>query len=154
MSETSTEATAERASSGLTKGITWEKNSQSSGFESIAYYPNIRESADANVVTVKSGPGLPTKHDRDHTKRQTSDLAARDATRRAVSRAVDQAIRMVEAADSGDAMALSNAGFDLVSVLEDLSALRADREPNWRDLLNLLQGALAKEHFELYTRDK
>ena len=32
---------------------------------------------------------------------------------------------MVEAADSGDAMALSNAGFDLVNVLEDLWTLLA-----------------------------
>ncbi len=51
-------------------------------------------------------------------------------------------------------MELSNAGFNLLNALEELWSLRANREPNWRDLINLLQGALAGEPFETYDTVK
>ena len=50
-----------------------------------------------------------------------------------------------------DLMGLSNAGFALVQVLDELWAHRNKREADWGDLLNLLQGALAKDDFERYT---
>ena len=61
---------------------------------------------------------------------------------------------MVDAAKAGDPFELSNAGFDLLNVLEELWTLRSNREANWRDLLNLLQVTLSQEHFEAYTLQK
>lgn len=54
-------------------------------------------------------------------------------------------------AQIGDLIELSNAGFALVAVLDDLWKLRGEREADWGDLLNLLQGALAKEEFERFS---
>jgi radical SAM superfamily enzyme YgiQ (UPF0313 family) len=53
-------------------------------------------------------------------------------------------------AESGDLVELSNAGFALRFALEDLWNLRNEREEDWGDLLNLLQGALAQEEFERF----
>lgn len=46
---------------------------------------------------------------------------------------------------------LSNSGFSLTHTLDDLWALRSEREADWGDLLNLLQGAIAKEEFERFS---
>ena len=61
------------------------------------------------------------------------------------------AFEMESYARSGELIDLSNCGFSLTSTLEDLWALRDSRESDWKDLLNLLQGALAKEEFERYS---
>lgn len=66
-------------------------------------------------------------------------------------RAQALAHELERAAGSGDLIGLSNTGFALVHVLDELWALRNEREADWGDLLNLLQGALAKEEFERYT---
>ena len=56
-----------------------------------------------------------------------------------------------DAARTGDLMALSNAGFGLTAALDELWEQRNEGETDWADLLNLLQGALAKEEFERYS---
>jgi hypothetical protein len=54
-------------------------------------------------------------------------------------------------AQLGDLMELSSAGFALTAALGELWELRNEREDDWGDLLNLLQGALAKEEFEKFS---
>jgi len=80
----------------------------------------------------------------------TAQLAARDAIRRGVMKAIEASKDMVEAVLSGDQMALSNAGFVLSEKLEHLWGLREHREPNWGDLVNLIQSSLVRERFELF----
>lgn len=144
MHEPFTDSTGDRVRRGATNGAAWEKNSEFNDSCSSAYYPNIEESGSTRTAPVRYQPGTSNQGSHASWKSTPSDLAMRDAVRRAVCRAVDQTDRMIEAAKVGDAMELSNAGFDLVNVLEELWTLRADREPNWRDLLNLLQGALCR----------
>ena len=38
--------------------------------------------------------------------------------------------------------------------LDELWKLRWEREPDWRDLLNILQGVLAQEEFERFSSDQ
>jgi hypothetical protein len=51
-------------------------------------------------------------------------------------------------------MAHSNAGFGLKRSLDELWTIRRDREERWADLLNLLQGALAREEFERFSAEQ
>jgi hypothetical protein len=53
-----------------------------------------------------------------------------------------------DAASTGDLIALRNSRLSFASALGELWKFRKEREPDWGDLLNLLQGALAKEEFE------
>jgi hypothetical protein len=82
------------------------------------------------------------------------DVAQRDAVRRATKDASNAAAEMLECAKDKDPIGLSVAGFDLVRKLGELWSLRANRDCNWRDLVNLLQLTLAQEDFEIYTPDK
>ncbi len=80
-----------------------------------------------------------------------SDPARRDAIRRGLATAERLAREMEFSARVGDLMELSNAGFGLAAALGELWGLRGEREDDWGDLLNLLQGALAKEEFEKFS---
>jgi hypothetical protein len=75
----------------------------------------------------------------------------RDAVRRGLLLADRLAHELESCAQAGDLMELGNAGFALTAALNELWELRDEREGDWGDLLNLLQGALAKEEFEKYT---
>jgi len=77
--------------------------------------------------------------------------ARRDSVRRWLIRASEEASRMESLAQSGDLMELSNTGFRLQESLNELWKFRDEREEIWRDLLNILQGALAKEEFERFS---
>jgi hypothetical protein len=79
------------------------------------------------------------------------DPARRDAIRRGLAMAERLAREMESSARVSDLMELSNAGFALVATLDELWDLRDEREDDWGDLLNLLQGALAKEEFEKFS---
>jgi hypothetical protein len=80
--------------------------------------------------------------------------ARRDAIRRNIAKAKSLAETMEMCAGVGDLMGLSIAGFDLKYVLQDLWELRDEREDEWGDLLNLLQGALAQEIFERFSTEQ
>jgi len=60
-------------------------------------------------------------------------------------------MRMETFSECGDLIELANAGFSLRENLAQLWTLRVDREDEWSDLVNLLQGALASEEFERLT---
>jgi hypothetical protein len=84
----------------------------------------------------------------------SAEIASRDAIRRGVQRAIGCAGEMAEAARTGDPIGLSISGFELARVLQELWSLRDRREENWGDLLNILQGALAREEFETFAEDR
>ena len=75
----------------------------------------------------------------------------RDVLRRRLKHAARSADRMVSSQNNGDLMDLSLAGFELVATLKDLWDLREDRESEWREIVNLIQGTLTKREFELFT---
>ncbi len=77
--------------------------------------------------------------------------ARRDTIRRGLAAAERLACDMESSARVSDLMELSNAGFALTAKLDELWDLRDEREDDWGDLLNLLQGALAKEEFEKFS---
>lgn len=85
-----------------------------------------------------------------HVARTSSAPARRDAIRRLLARAESEAMRMEGLAEGADLIELSNAGFALRESLADLWQLRSERESDWGDLLNFLQGALAQEQFERF----
>jgi len=74
--------------------------------------------------------------------------AIRDEIRRAIDRAEYEVDRMIVAANGQDFIELSNSGFSFRDALAELWNLRKARDDDWADLLNLVQGALAKEEFE------
>lgn len=74
-----------------------------------------------------------------------------DAIRRHLKAAQESALQMETFAEHGDLMELSNSGFSLRAALQELWKLRNEREDDWGDLINLLQGALAQEEFERFT---
>lgn len=152
MSEGFTETTANKPR--RDDGPAWERNTYVTDYTEFLYRPNIEEAGNMAVVAGVSRRETRQNRNLRRSKETASELATRDAVRRAVGRAIVCTDRMTEAARIGDAMELSNAGFDLLNVLDELWTLRANREPNWRDLLNLLQGALSREHFEAYTTEK
>lgn len=82
------------------------------------------------------------------------DPSVRDEIRRGVLRAIGAAKEMTEAAQHGDPMELSNAGFNLGRYLDELWGLRKHRESNWGDLVNLIQGALTREEFERFEEEQ
>lgn len=78
----------------------------------------------------------------------------RDLIRRSLKQAEEEASRMEAFAEAGDVMELSNTGFRLKDALQELWQLRNEREDDWGDLLNILQGALAQEEFERFKPDQ
>lgn len=81
----------------------------------------------------------------------TSNTSKSTRIAQLLNKAKSLASEMESYARSGELMDLSNCGFSLIYTLDDLWALRENRESDWKDLLNLLQGALAKEEFERYS---
>src|SRR6266498_122695 len=77
--------------------------------------------------------------------------ARRDIIRRNLATAERLAREMESSARVSDLMELSNAGFALTAALDELWDLRDEREDDWGDLLNILQGALAKEEFGKFS---
>jgi hypothetical protein len=73
--------------------------------------------------------------------------ARRDAVRRGVQKAMREAEAMLAAAGEGELTRLSNKAFELRDTLQDLWALRDEREDDWGDLLNLLQIALERDEY-------
>ena len=65
-----------------------------------------------------------------------------------LSRVERLAVALEDAASTDDLMTLRNSRVVFASALGELWTFRNEREPDWGDLLNLLQGALAKEEFE------
>jgi hypothetical protein len=83
-----------------------------------------------------SGKARPTQeHDRRLPER-------RDAIRRLWKDARRKAAEMVLASRSGDPIELSNATSDLDHLLGEMWRLRECREPDWRGVLDFLQGVL------------
>ncbi|MCI0622492.1 MAG: hypothetical protein L0387_12665 [Acidobacteria bacterium] len=79
-----------------------------------------------------------------------SDAASRDAIRRGLYEAKQEVETMVASAREGDLMELSSAGFRLKETLRQLWGFRNEREEDWGDLLNLLQGVLEQVEFEQF----
>lgn len=80
--------------------------------------------------------------------------AKADATRRVLADAEKEAALMLASAQSKDVIALANHAFALLDDLETLWKLRPDREEEWADLVNLLQGTLGDQNFEVLTVDQ
>lgn len=127
------------------------KNSDLQPVQSSAFALNGRFSGEADRFIASPRSVHPSSKLDGRTTPPIPDISRRDAIRRLLDRAVEQSQQMIEAAETGDLMELSNAGFRLVNTLEDLWNLRFDRENNWGDLLNLLQTVLAKEEFEAFA---
>jgi hypothetical protein len=81
-----------------------------------------------------------------------STPSRRDAIRRALGLAINEAERMETFADRQEFVDLSLAGFQLLEKLQELWTLRFERESDFADLLNMLQGALVQEEFERFSR--
>jgi hypothetical protein len=84
----------------------------------------------------------------------TQDPPIGDAIRRKILQATNIVNDMLDASRTGDGMELSNLGFELSRCLDELWQFRNHRESNWGDLINLLQVALVKEEFEIYTEQR
>lgn len=80
--------------------------------------------------------------------------ARADAVRRGLARAEQEARRMEAAAADDRPVDLSNAGFGLQEQLQILWEFREQREDDWGDLLNILQGALSQEEFERFSLEQ
>jgi hypothetical protein len=72
----------------------------------------------------------------------------RGVFRKAARDAREDAAGMLAACSTRDLISLSNHGFGLNDRLAQLWALRAERESDWSDLVNLVQGSLANTEFE------
>ena len=101
-------------------------------------------------LTLKAAPAV-TKLPEQASAPRTSPTAGSDTLQRHLAAAEHWAAEMAASAQTGNLLELSNAGFALGATLDELWALRGEREADWGDLLNLLQGALAKEEFERYS---
>jgi len=82
---------------------------------------------------------------------RSSAPARRDEIRRCLIKAAEAAGNLETHAGAGEKIDLSNEGFRLMQLLDDLWQLRSEREDNWGDLLNILQGALKQEEFERFS---
>ena len=80
--------------------------------------------------------------------------ARRDEIRRCLIKSTEAAGNLETYAAAGEKIELSNEGFRLRQLLDDLWELRSEREVNWGDLLNILQGALKQEEFERFSFDQ
>ncbi|MGH9855165.1 MAG: hypothetical protein ACREBD_35480 [Blastocatellia bacterium] len=96
-------------------------------------------------------PRYTVRRQTQHTAPSKFNPARRDTVRRGLALAERLALEMESCAQVGDLMELSNVGFALAAALGELWELRDEREDDWGDLLNLLQGALAKEEFEEFS---
>lgn len=83
-----------------------------------------------------------------------SSQALHEQLRREITAATEQASRMEGLAEERDPIALANATFSLLDSLHNLWELRNLREDDWGDLINLLQGALALEQYETFSRNQ
>lgn len=131
----------------------WE-NGRSAGLGQVsglthAGYSEGTGHGGSNSQAVPSPKTVPQGRPRKAAPAHTT-LADRDFIRRTVQRAVEHADEMIRAAEVAEPIDLSNAGFDLWRCLKDLWGMRQHREPNWGDLLNHLQGALADEKYEAF----
>lgn len=107
-----------------------------------------------DVVADPSGPvkyAEPVKASRAAVDKNNLELGKRLAIRRELAGAVGTATEMQHAQESDELRDLSIAGFRLRDQLSDLWKLRDVREPEWGDLLNLLQISLALEEFERFS---
>jgi hypothetical protein len=153
MIEPSTETSVTRIG-GAGRGNHLTKNTDTQPIPSAAYAPYDQVSGETERFSVAPTARQPQSQIDQRKKSKAKpepDLAQRDAIRRNVDRAIDQAGQMLAAAASGDMMEVSNAGFQLTETLQSLWALRGAREENWGDLLDLLQTMLAKVEFESLT---
>jgi hypothetical protein len=74
-----------------------------------------------------------------------------DAVRRGVQKALREAVAMMAAVDEGELARLNNKAFELRDTLQDLWALRDEREDDWGDILNHLQIVLEMDEYEGLT---
>jgi hypothetical protein len=79
------------------------------------------------------------------------DPQRRDAVRRGVQKALREAEAMMAAVDAGELARLNNKAFELRDTLQDLWALRDEREDDWGDILNHLQIVLEMDEYEGLT---
>lgn len=123
-------------------------NSVDTGGDRLSGYISVTSGSGAAIIGAAVQHRTPIP--RPQRQVSISTPARRDALRRALAAAANEAMRMESFAGGGDLVELSNAGFALRFALEDLWDLRKEREEDWGDLLNLLQGALAQEEFERF----
>ena len=141
----------------LTRG-----NPRSAGSEQVSgvAYPNYRENAGLSTADSPEGrqavaSAKPAARGCGPARVPASTTPAhRDIIRRTVQKAIDHADNMIRAAEAAEPIDLSNAGFDLWRSLTELWAMRQHREPNWGDLLNMLQGCLARETYETFDAER
>jgi hypothetical protein len=115
------------------------------------YRPTFQGSGSAEVTAPVRQRAAPTRGGASPPGRPASNPARRDAVRRGVQKALREAEAMLAAAGEGELTRLSNKAFELRDTLQDLWALRDEREDDWGDLLNLLQIALEKDEYEGLT---
>ena len=115
------------------------------------YLPNSLGSASAGG-TASIPKRVPQAHAGGNSQgRPASNPARRDAVRRGVQKALREAEAMLAAVGEGELTRLSNKAFELRDTLQDLWAMRDEREDDWGDLLNLLQIALEMDEYEGLT---
>jgi hypothetical protein len=127
------------------RGQTFSKVVDVQGDRLTGYYLSYEKSGESHPTRFMARP-KPTKQ-----TSLPSDPARRDAIRRTLVAAEREADRMERLAEASDLMELSNSGFRLKEMLAELWDLRKEREDDWGDLLNLLQGALTQEEFERFS---
>jgi hypothetical protein len=79
------------------------------------------------------------------------------AIRHLVVRIEDELAQMAEITRqgaTGDLMDLANSGHEVEALVHDLWGLRDSRQDGFGDLVNMLQGLLARETFEQWTTEK
>jgi transcriptional regulator with XRE-family HTH domain len=114
--------------------------------------PKLNAAPAASIVSGLREKRQPANHSQSaRITETTGNQAQRQAVRHHLAAAERWANEMMSDAQTGNLMELSNSGFALTAVLDELWALRDEREADWGDLLNLLQGALAKEEFERFS---
>jgi hypothetical protein len=153
MIEPSTETSVARIG-GAGRGNHLTKNTDAQPIPSAAYAPYDQVSGETerfSVPPVARQPHSQLDRRKKSKAKAQPDLAQRDAIRRNVDRAIDQAGQMLAATEAGELMELSNAGFQFAETLQSLWDLRGAREENWGDLLDLLQTILVNVEFESFT---
>jgi hypothetical protein len=115
------------------------------------YRSTSQESGSAEVTALIQKRIPQTRAGASPPGKPAADPARRDAVRRGVQKARREADAMLAAAGEGELTRLSNKAFELRDTLQDLWAMRDDREDDWGDLLNLLQIALEMDEYEKLT---
>ena len=91
---------------------------------------------------------------RDRQHEVVSRPSRRDAIRRALASAKNEGERMEAFALNEEFVDLSLSGFQLLEKLQELWTLRFERDSDFGDLLNMLQGALLQEEFERFSPEQ